>query len=101
MTRTFLFCALASLFIVTAPQASFAAAPQMQPLDNDALAATSGGSESAITSVVTDNSIGNVGATGGVANVSAIGNNGLTTMIENTGNQVSISTSTVVNVNFH
>jgi hypothetical protein len=71
------------------------------PLDNAALAAATGGSEASVTSVISENKIGDVGFTGGISNVSASGNSGLTTLIENTGNQVSIATSTTINVNFH
>lgn len=74
---------------------------QATPLDSAALAAATGGNEASVNSTISSNSIGNVGYTGGIANVTASGNSGLTTLIENTGNQVSISTATVVNVNFH
>ena len=70
-------------------------------MDSDALASASGGSEASINSNVLGNSMGNVGFTGGVSNVTASNNSGLTTLIENTGNQVSISTATVVNLNLH
>ena len=73
------------------------------PMDSAALAASSGAGESVaqVNSDISNNSIGNVGYTGGIGNIGASGNSGLTTMIENTGNQVSISTATVVNVMYH
>jgi hypothetical protein len=104
MTR-FLFCVIfSSLIIAGSARPAFAAEAagnQPVPMDSAALAAASGGSEASVDSTVSQNAIGNVGYTGGIANVSASGNSGLTTLIENTGNQVSIATSTVVNVNFH
>lgn len=71
------------------------------PMDNRALEAANGMGEADINSVVTGNSMGNVGYTGSVSGVSASNNSGLVTMIQNTGNQVSISTATVVNVYYH
>jgi hypothetical protein len=52
-------------------------------------------------STVTGNQIGNVGATGIVSANSLANNSGLTTLIANSGNQVVISQSTVVNVFMH
>ena len=88
---------LVALFALIAQSAS----AEESQMDAQALAATTGGSEVQMSSVISENSIGNVGFTGGVNGVYAIGNSGLTTMIENTGNQVSIATSTIVNITYH
>jgi hypothetical protein len=74
-----------------------------QAMDSKALASNAGAGESQATvySNVNGNTMGDVGYTGGVSGVSASNNSGLTTMIQNTGNQVSISTATVVNVTYH
>lgn len=94
---------LAALFVAVIPAVSHAETANQGAvaMDSDALAKTSGGAEAETNSAIVGNSIGNVGYTGSISSVSATGNSGLTTMIENTGNQVSISTATVVNVNFH
>jgi hypothetical protein len=70
-------------------------------LDDKALAAATGGSEASVVSTISGNSIGNVGSTGNIWGSPLSGNSGLTTSIENSGNQVSISESTVVNVYLH
>jgi hypothetical protein len=99
------FLILAMLLVAGAPRPSFAeeanGAAALAPMNGDALAAASGGSEAAITSNVVGNTMGNSGNTGSISNINVTGNSGLTTLIENSGNQVSISTSTVVNVTFH
>ena len=98
------------LLLVTAP--AFAAESgdslnDLTPLAHDTLSSYAGGSGisnaslSTITSTVTDNSIGNVGYTGDISNNVSSGNSGLTTQIFNSGNQVSISQSTIVNVFLH
>ena len=91
------------LFVAANPAPAMAEALNVgtPALDSAALAATTGTGEADVNSTISNNSIGNVGYTGGIANVSATNNSGLTTLIENTGNQVSISTATVVNVTFH
>ena len=53
------------------------------------------------TSTVSGNSIGNIGGTGGISSSALSGNSGLTTLIANSGNQVTISQSTIVNVFLH
>ncbi|HUY68259.1 MAG TPA: hypothetical protein VMV79_03045 [Alphaproteobacteria bacterium] len=58
-------------------------------------------SSASVAQNITGNSIGNVGFTGGVFGNSVSGNSGLTTLIANSGNQVSIAQSTVVNVFLH
>jgi hypothetical protein len=52
-------------------------------------------------SSVSGNQIGNVGATGVISASSLANNSGLTTLIANSGNQVVISQSTIVNVYLH
>jgi hypothetical protein len=91
---------LAMLFVATVPGIARAEETAV-PMDSSALAKASGGAEAEVNSTIVGNSIGNVGYTGGVSNVSAYNNSGLTTLIENTGNQVSISTATTVNINLH
>ena len=75
-------------------------ASQMVPMTGDAMAKASGGSEAAINSKVYDNVMGDA-YSGNISAVNVTGNSGLTTAIQNTGNQVSIATATVVNVTFH
>lgn len=79
----------------------------LQPLDSGALQTYAGGSKNVFkntsianaTSISSGNSIhGDIGYTGGVSGNDLTGNSGLTTVIANTGNQVSISQSTIVNV---
>ncbi len=102
MTRTSFALSLIFALVALAGFPALSMADQIaEPMDGATLAATAGGSEASITSVVSNNEIGYVGATGGIQNVYATGNSGLTTLIENTGNQVSISTATVVNVTYH
>lgn len=106
MTRSYLKISifLSALFIAGNPSLGQAESMPL-PMDGESLAATSGMGETTgiaeTNSVISNNTIGDVGYTGGIANISASNNSGLTTLIENTGNQVSISTATVVNVNFH
>ena len=108
MRRTnFLFSVILSALLIAGNVAVVRAESLPAPLDNNSLASASGLGETSnlsiaeTNSVVTGNTIGDVGYTGGISNISASNNSGLTTLIENTGNQVSISTATVVNVNFH
>lgn len=103
----FLFSILLSTILIVG--ASVARAETLPtPMDSNALAAASGlgtatsdTNTAEVNSAVSSNTIGNVGYTGGISNISASNNSGLTTLIENTGNQVSISTATVVTVNYH
>jgi hypothetical protein len=48
-----------------------------------------------------NNSIGGSVATGGISNINVMGNAGLTSTVTNTGNMVSISQSTAINVTLH
>ncbi len=59
-------------------------------------------SSAKVDSVVSDNTIsGGIGSTGTISNNSLVSNTGFTTLIANSGNQVSISQVTNVNVIFH
>lgn len=106
LTKILYTLTIATIFTVGFGSVSFADTLPT-PMDANALAAASGlgvdgnTSIAQVSSTISNNTIGDVGYTGGISNISATGNSGLTTMIENTGNQVSISTATVVNVNFH
>lgn len=52
-------------------------------------------------STVTGNTIGNIAGTGTISNNSMSATSGFTTLIANSGNQVSITQSTIVNVYLH
>jgi hypothetical protein len=77
------------------------------PLDQGALNSYAGGSglvnisSATVNSTISNNSIGNVGFTGEISDNVMSNNSGLSSMISNTGNQVSISQSTIVNVFLH
>jgi len=61
----------------------------------------SNNSQATVNSIITGNQIGNVGSTGSIVGNSLVGDSGLSTLISNSGNQVSISQATVVNVFLH
>lgn len=75
----------------------------LKPLDKGELRQLAGGSGLSLNlasnvSTVTGNSIGDVGTSGLIGQNSISNTSGLTTFIANSGNQVVISQSTVVNV---
>jgi hypothetical protein len=96
-----------------AADADASAISGLAPMDSNTLSGYAGGSFSItndttnITTTATasatsaDNTIGNVGFTGGISNINVLGNAGLTSTITNTGNQVSISQSTAINISLH
>ncbi len=72
----------------------------MVPMDAADLSTATGGSAT-VNSTITGNTMGAVGTTGSISGINVGNNSGMTTLIENSGNQVSISTATVVNVTMH
>lgn len=80
----------------------------MQTMTDGEMRDATGGQEEPINialassqSSVTGNQIGNIGSTGAAGANTVSNNSGLTTLIANTGNQVVISQSTIVNVFLH
>ena len=118
MKRFYPAIVVVALAILGAPLPAFSAAVEfqdnatqdvlkdMQPLDSGALQANTGGtSVFSNTSIASANSVssnnqihGDIGYTGSVSSTNLTSTNGVTTVIANTGNQVSISQSTIVNV---
>jgi hypothetical protein len=92
---------------VNSGPAHISAMTDLKSLSEDEMKQQTGGAEplsmnlASNQSTVTGNQLGNVGATGVVSANSLANNSGLTTLIANSGNQVVISQSTVVNVFLH
>jgi hypothetical protein len=72
-----------------------------QSMNTQDLASASGGSEADIDQEVYNNTIGSIGYTGNISGVYVENNAGVTNVIQNTGNQVSLATATVVNITYH
>ena len=104
----------ASLPAVAEPPSKSTPIAGLQPLSKGDLGQMAGGAETLSldnlnlvtnqatnNSTVTGNTIGNIGGTGTISSTSMSQTSGFTTLIANSGNQVSITQSTIVNVYLH